>query len=97
MKLTLDMIVLGLALYENPEGFILYLKNELESQNRSPPYREIKIENVVKDMNMAMDFFMKDRVIEKAIASDPKRRLEIEIIVDEISNYTLPPKLESIH
>ncbi|MEG3135121.1 hypothetical protein SC206_16290 [Rouxiella sp. T17] len=97
MKLTLDMIALGLALYENPEGFFLYLKNELENQSQSPPYQKVTIENVVNDMNMAIDFFMKDRVIAKTIENSPKRRIEIEAIIDEIENYNFPQACGSIH
>ncbi|MEG3132865.1 hypothetical protein SC206_04675 [Rouxiella sp. T17] len=89
MEITLDMMVHGIALYESPEEFYQYVKIELEKQKKSGTYREITMENVVKKTSMAIDFFVKDRVVEKAVAETSKSRAKVEEILDKIGAYTL--------
>lgn len=89
MILTLDMIVHGLATYETPEAFFEYVKTELEEQKEPDSNREVTMENVVNKTAIAIDFFIKDRIIDKAVAETTKSRFEIEKIINKIEDYSL--------
>lgn len=87
MKLTLDMFIYGIAHYETPEDFFQYVKSELEQQRESEPYRDVTLDNVVKKTSMAIDFFRRDEIVDKAVTETAKNRSEIEEFLDKIESY----------
>jgi len=89
MKLTSDMVVSGIALSTTPEEFFQHIKTGLEQQEKSHNAQQVSLENVVKDANMAIDFFLRQQIIEKAVAETPKTRREVEEMLDKIGRYTL--------
>lgn len=89
MQLTLDMMVRGIDRYETPVEFFQYVKRELEETRETQPYREVTLENVVQKTSMAIDFFIKDRLINKAVIDTTKSRLEVETLLNQIENYSL--------
>lgn len=88
MRLTLDMMVYGIANCEAPEDFFKYVQNELEKQREPATHKEVTMENVVKKTNLAIDFFIKDRIVDKAVAETTKSRFEIEKIIHKIEDYS---------
>lgn len=89
MILTLDMMIYGIAHCEAPEDFFKYVQDELEKQREPETHREVTMENVVKKTNLAIDFFIKDRIVDKAVAETTKSRVEIEKIINKLEDYSL--------
>ncbi|WP_369789955.1 hypothetical protein [Rouxiella sp. WC2420] len=89
MILTLDMMIHGIATYEAPEDFFQYVKTELQKQVEPDAYREVTMENVVKKTTIAIDFFIKELIVDKAVAETDKSRSEIENIINKIEDYSL--------
>ena len=89
MKLTSDMVVSGIALSTTSEEFFQHIKAGLDQQGKSYNSQTISMENVVRDTNMAIDFFLKQHIIEKAVAETLKTRREVEEMLDKIGRYTL--------
>lgn len=89
MKLSSDMVVNGIALSTTPEEFFQHIKAGLDQQGKSQNPQKVSMDNVVRDANIAIDFFLRQNIIEKAVAETPKSRAEIEKILDKIGNYTI--------
>lgn len=89
MRLTLDMMVCGIGNCETPKEFFQHIKCELEEQREPDTSREVTIENVVKKTSLAIDFFIKDRIVDKAVSETTKSRPAIENLINEIEDYPL--------
>lgn len=87
MQFTLNMLVTALNHNTTADGVFSTLEMQMEKQRKENPAQEITRNQIVNDTNMVIDFFLRARVIERAVEETTKTREELETLINEIETY----------
>lgn len=88
MQLTLNMLVTALTRNTTADGVFSNLEIQMEAQRKECSPQKINRAQMVSDTNMAIDFFLRARVVESAMEETSKTREALEKLIDEIEAYS---------
>jgi len=87
MQFTLHMLVTALSHNTTADGVFSSLEMQMKAQGKENPAQKLTRQQIVSDTNMALDFFLKARIIDRAVEETSKTREELETLLNDIENY----------
>lgn len=88
MQFTINMLIAALDSNTTADGVFSSLEMQMAAQGKEDTAQKFTRAQIVSQTNMAIGFFLRSQVIDRALEETAKTQEELEKLLDEMKTYS---------